>query len=651
MHGAVMYCTLLKAGIATKLARCTALYKNKFRLKYLPLFQIKMMLARIFALVFLCTLTGLQPFAAQAQAQATSLPAAQAQPVLSVAVFRHGLATDSLTVAQVASSPDNNFSLFSSITAYPAADTQPVWLRLRINVPLNAAAQPWTVNFSKPFTDKIVLHQPQADGRWTQQSAGDKVAHQLWAKRSLTPQFDLPPLTAGTHDFYAAIYSFIPIRLNVSLLPTTEANQTLQSDLLQIVFVLGAMAFMVLASFALSVTYRSSTYAWYSAYAASAILVIASFTGLGSYLLWSESTQWPEISIGVCSILAAALQLQFCRVMFINHTSPQWLRGTAYALLAANVLALTAFIVIRDAALRTILFTVQPFVLGLITVAISVRAWAKDRSTVAIVWLVAYAPLLICFALSVIEHLGYASLPWLAYNAPLYAFVFEMPLLLAALHLHAKSQYAKTVRSSTLAGTDPMTGFVTSRLLPDTMASLWDEAQNLKHDVAVAYIEVKHSPDDVGLHGTPPRARTQERAVRMLHTVARQHDIIAHVDKDIYALIMPRMSLGSHLSDRLSRLIALGIMTDKDSHQEAPLRFHITATTARSFAGDSKEMSGALTDKLQRNDAWGHKPIRFVRNISVRYGAQASAKAADETLSSFWRRAADADIQASTQPT
>jgi hypothetical protein len=123
------------------------------------------------------------------------------------------------------------------------------------------------------------------------------------------------------------------------------------------------------------------------------------------------------------------------------------------------------------------------------------------------------------------------------------------------------------------------------------------------------------------------------------------------VDKDIYALIMPRMSLGTNLSDRLSRLIALGIMTDKDGQQESPLRFHIAASTARSFAGNSKDLSTALIDKLVQGDAWGQKPIRFVRKISQRYSALASAAAANETLSNFWHRAADADIKASTQRT
>jgi GGDEF domain-containing protein len=608
-----------------------------------------MLLVRFFALVLLCTLAGLQPLSVQAQD--ASLSAVQQQPTLSVAVFRDGAAIEGLSAAQVAGSSPDSFSLFNDTTAYRATDKQPIWLRLRVHVPVSDANRQWTVNFSKPFTDKVVLHLPQADGRWTQQSAGDWLAHQQWAKKSLTPQFDLPPLAAGPQDFYVAVYSLIPVRLKASLLPTTAANQALQSDLLQIAFILGVMVFMVLASATLSVAYRSATYAWYGAYAASVVMVIASFTGLGSYLLWSQSTYWPEISIGVCAILAAALQLQFCRAMFLNHTSPKWLRSAAYALLAANIVALIAYIFIRNAALRTVLFTIQPFALGLMTIAITVRACMKDRSKIAILWLVAYTPLIIAYKLSVIEHLGYASLPWLPYNATVHAFVFEMPLLLVALHLHAKVQHTKTVRDSTLAGTDPMTGFVTSRLLPDTMASMWDEAQNLKHDMAVAYIEVRHNPQYVGLHGAPPRARTQERAVRILRTVAREHDTVAHVDKDIYALIMPRMSLGAHLSDRLSRLIALGIMTDKDGRQEAPLRFHIAASTARSFAGNSKELSTALTSKLEQNDTWGQKPIRFVRKISQRYSALASTAAANETLSHFWHRAANADIKASTQPT
>ncbi len=617
-----------------------------------------MLSVRIFVTFMLCQLALLQPL--PGLAQGTSVPAAAmaamaamaaGQPELSVAVFRHGATVSHITAAQVAGSPLADFSPFDNSVAYHATDQNPLWLRLRVHMPAQAVATRWTLNFSKPFTDKIVLHLPGTDGSWTQQSAGDLLAHIQWAKKTLTPQFDLSTVAQGPQDFYVAVYSLIPIRLQASLLPTAQANQVLQSNLLELGFILGVIVYMVITSLTLAVAYRSSTYAWYAAYAVSVVFVIASFSGLGSYLLWSESIQWPDISIGVCSILATALLLQFCRILFLNHTSPRWLRTTVFMMLVTNVVAVTAYIFIENATLRTVLFMVQPFVFSLMTVTITVRAWIIDRRKTALLWLAAYTPLFIAYGLSIVEHFGYASLPWLPYNAPLYALAFEMPLLLLTLHLHAKSQHAKTVRSSTLAGTDPMTGFVTSRLLPDTMASLWDEAQNLKHDVAVAYIEVKHSPQYTSDHGRPPRARTQERVVRMLRTVAREHDTVAHVDKDIYALIMPRKSLGGNLSDRLSRLIALGMMTDKDSRIEVPLRFHIAVSTARSFAGSSKELSEALTAKLQQNDAWGQKPIRFVRKISVRYGAQASAKAASETLSNFWRRAADADIQASKQPT
>jgi two-component system, sensor histidine kinase LadS len=476
-----------------------------------------MLFARLLVLVVLCALAGLQPLAAQAQAQAQNAgpPAVLVQPALSISVFRNAATIDGLSAAQVASSPAGDFSPFSSTTVYHATDKKPVWLRLRINKPAGDAINQWTLNFTKPFTDKVVLHLPQADGSWTQQSAGDWIAHQRWAKKSLTPQFDLPPLATGTHDFYVAIYSLIPLRFEVQLLPTTLANQVQQSSLLQTSFILGAIVLMVLVTLTLSAAYRRSTYAWYGAYAASVVMVIVSFTGLGSYLLWSESTHWPQISIGVSAILAAALQLQFCRAMFLNHTSPKWLRNTVNSVLVANVIALITYIVIGDTVLRTILFTVQPAIFSLLTVTIATRALMEQRSKIAALWLVAYAPLIATYSLSVIDHLGYASLPWLPYNAPMYAFVFEMPLLLVALHLHAKTQHTKTVRDSTLAGTDPMTGFVTSRLLPDTIASMWDEAQSLKHDIAVAYVEVKHSPHYVDVHGTPPRARTQERAVSM----------------------------------------------------------------------------------------------------------------------------------------
>jgi two-component system, sensor histidine kinase LadS len=199
------------------------------------------------------------------------------------------------------------------------------------------------------------------------------------------------------------------------------------------------------------------------------------------------------------------------------------------------------------------------------------------------------------------------------YYAPLYALAFEMPVLLIALHLHAKTLHGAAVRRATLASTDPTTGFVISQHFFSTLEKLCDEAESSGQDIAIAYVEVTFHLDYIAMRGSPPSERTQHRVVKLIRTVIRDQDTVVHIRQNLYAILMPNMTLGENLSVRLSRLVAIGGMTDEEIVEDIPIRFHIAATTLHSFAGTIKHLDDALKSKLNETNGWRNKAIRFVR--------------------------------------
>lgn len=91
--------------------------------------------------------------------------------------------------------------------------------------------------------------------------------------------------------------------------------------------------------------------------------------------------------------------------------------------------------------------------------------------------------------LTLIEEFGIAPMAWLPHGAILYVLGFEAVVLLIALHLHVKKGHAKTVRHSTLADVDPLTGFVAPRRFPKALAEAWADARQRRRDLSVVYVQ------------------------------------------------------------------------------------------------------------------------------------------------------------------
>lgn len=552
-------------------------------------------------------------------------------------VYQNGTPQTDTTAAQIAARPDADFSPFNPQTTYVTGPQKHIWLRLRFTSAQAVPAHAWLVDFSKPFVDTVVMHTRGADGAWTFQAAGDWLAHSSWPVRSLTPQFFVPARNAGSQDVFLEVRNRIPIHFDLRLLSAQQARIAAQNNFFLIGLATGLMMLMATVSIVLAITYRQTVYAWYGIYVAINIVLSAAYAGLAGYALWPDATQWPEISISLLYMLGMVVQLQFCRRMFLALLHPTWLKRCVVGTMVLGLLAIPLHFYVHSRFGNPVIFSVQIFALAGASLSLMVYQFQRGY-LVSWLCLVSCAPLMVVGCLSVVENVGWAALPWLPYNAPIYAFAFEMPLLFSALYLHAKTQHAKLVRKYTLAGTDPLTGFVSSSLHQTTLTDLWNGAQAAKRDIAVAYVQVRQELGFSALRWVPVSQRVVQRAVRLLRTVAGEQDTVAHVRKDVFALIMPNAAMGDDLSGKLSRLIALATMTDKDAVHETPFRFRIVASTLGQSGGTAVQIDAALQDILSKPVGWHRRTIRF---LSKKPLPKQSSKKEEETLSEFWRRASE----------
>jgi GGDEF domain-containing protein len=497
-------------------------------------------------------------------------------------------------------------------THYVSWDT-PLWLRLRVKTDETTTAGSWILSFNKPLIEQIEVYTQSEAGFWQKQTAGLFTAHSKWPQRSLSPQFTMPSWSSGEHTVLVRVLHHFPTHFNITLQHAEASARDNQNQFLLAGLLLGLMGLMCIASSIMGAIYRKISYFWYALYVGSSFFACASYIGMANYSFWPNSPWWATNASAAFTMLSMIAQTQFCRSMFIvKNIGTLWKsHGVNAVLLISTALTLLGLYT-SSAALGALLLVVVVVVLSAIMLMFVLQALQQNSRT-AKLWCVAYVPLILVLALSIIDNLGWIALDWLPYYAPLYALIFEMPVLLMALHLHAKTQHGAAVRKITLASTDPSTGFVISEYFFPTLEKLWDEAESSGQDMAIAYVEVTFNLDYIAMRGKPPPEGTQQRIVRMLRTIIRERDTVVHIRQNLYAILMPDMTLGENLGVRLSRLVAIGAMTDDEIAEDVPVRFHIAATTLHSFAGTVRHLDLALTSKLNEADGWSNKAIRFVR--------------------------------------
>jgi two-component system, sensor histidine kinase LadS len=514
---------------------------------------------------------------------------------------------------------------FDPSMAYALGKQRATWMHFRVLADDQPSPTGWTLELPKPYIDRVEFYQKDARGAWQMQAAGDHIAHAQWPLQSLNPQFALPVMAAGVHDFYLKIQGEIPLHFSVHLQRTDAANARAQNRFLLGGLLLGVCALMLAFSGMLAFSAGHKEYLWYALFVGLSCLSTATYMGLANYALWPQATAWPEYSNYVLVMVAVTAQLQFCRAMFLPREERSWWHAVLSVAMAANMVAIGFYFYSDSTVYRQILYTFVDSVCTTLAMALVARALYRGNRT-AWLWLIAYVPLIISVSLASLDSFGLA-INGLPYDAPVYATLFEVTVLLAALYLHAQSQQARVVRRSLLDSIDPHTGFITSRNYTATAQAMWSAARQNKRDMSVAYVEA-----------TSQAALSEQPIVRLLRTVARDSDTVAHVDKNLYAILMPGQLVGTDLTNRLSRLVALGLMAVKDLSANSPVQFRIVASSNAGFVGTWPQLNACLRKKLDTPKGWSNKSIRYVR---LRAPGDSLPESDLVSLSQLWQAAAD----------
>jgi two-component system, sensor histidine kinase LadS len=544
------------------------------------------------------------------------------------------------TIAAVQAMPRANWQVFNARTAYPTKDGLALWVELKLSV--STPPNGWSIKLPKPYLDRVELHLPSGSGAWTVQAAGDLVVHSAWPVRGLHPQFFLPALPVGEHTVFIKITNTVPFNTAVELHSAQDSLSNSFNHLLLSAGITILVLCMAFISVCMAWVYRDTAYAWYSAYALSAALTAAAYTGLANYLLWPNATFWPERSIHVSLLGSILLQIIFCYITF----EPQklWPRFTAWAWFSGflTVAGIAVLLTAKSIALYAAGLMLTMVANWLIVVSmVGVRLRLGELS--AKLWMLAYMPLAAVVVTTTLEGFGLLPEALLGYYWPLYALAFEVPVLLLALMLRAKASDARAVTQRTRQQLDPLTGFILPRAYEGLAEPMWEKAAASDQDLAVVYVQI--SQHGLPFLGGQSHAPGSGRIVRVLRTVFRHEDFYAQLSGGVYAVLMPGKALGEPLKTRLARLVAQLHMLSQELKTDHPLRTRVAACTSRSLPMPWPDVHRILLDKFNTEKNWDKRAILIVTK-------RHSQRENDSDLSDFWAIAVEAEVsdKASSHP-
>ena len=564
---------------------------------------------KLLALLVLAWLLNLPP----ALAQLASVPSAGIE-LTQIEVLANAPA--GLTLSQVQSGQAGVFIPHQGTRISHFYWNRAIWLRLSLKSSDAQPVKPASAVIALPTTylDKVRLYSPGklASDPWVAQQAGDFYAPQTWAMRGFYPKFDLPNLADRNLQveqpfvLYMQIEHYSPVTLQIELM---DEKAALDGDLLQLLFLcigLGSILLAMILTVAMAGLHRDAIYAWYSLYALCAALACASHGGIAIHALWPVSGFWPSTAEMCFVLIGGWAQLQFALVLNTKATSPPSTRYLVHTMSAACIVLALAIPVFSTywQALYVATFVVLISAMA-VTIWLMASAWRSGHKLAGI-WIAINLPLFCSIVLVFLETVGMVSTaPW-SRNLPIYATYLEVLVLGLALQWFARERHGEKMREKTLAATDPLTGFASAQAFQNQLAQDWTRLGKQNQDIVVAYVRLQtQATNPIHLE------RLLRRSVRILRTITGINDLVARLDGQLLAIAMPHVQLGDELSQRLSRIIALGLMPDSSDKQAPILQFRIAVSSQKYFTQPLDQLDTHLRDLLAQPRGWGSKPIRY----------------------------------------
>lgn len=482
-----------------------------------------------------------------------------------------------------------------------------LWIRLRLHNPSN---QPLLqqLQFVLPSIDEVTLFE-QRGAKWTESSAGDRVALADWPSAGRFPQFELRFAPGETRQLFVRVRNAFPAPIPLQLVEAGAAQAAEQRLNLIFGLVLGALALLVVACLVQAAVYRDGTYFLYGAYTLLLGLSFAALSGLGALHQWGDYHHWNDLSKSVFPLAGAGVSVflvrALCSVAKRGRTA-----SLASAVLGAMVIGMAIFLALWGSAI--VWLTALAILLSASTVlAMAGSTWRRGDPMGGWVF-AAHAPIIAVTGLIVLRMFGVAPFEFDANLLISAAIGLILPLLLAALQMRSKEFLTLQMRARDLTSLDPSTGLLSAKLFAERVSAAVGRYRRSRHNAVVVYVRLANHQRIVEVHGNAVAEQSMIRAAMKLQRLMPEADCVGRVGESTIGLILETVTARAAIMERAARLVAHGLMPLKGLKPEVILNFQVAANAIAENPAEAASMQDALESVLASMSARTRRPIRFL---------------------------------------
>lgn len=517
--------------------------------------------------------------------------------------------TDKSSLENILQRDPEHFAPSDTAHGLPLETGKTIWVRLRLKQDTHTHAH-WTLSIPLPYLDFAALYQPNGQGGWTRQVAGDTLAVDSWSRPALYPDFSLNIPPNQDYDIYLELRNYKPTLIPLVL--STESKRDGQREFEHFLLggLFGAMLMLVGVCLLNYLQHQNLDNGLYALYATGMVIVVSSMTGLSGLWIWPQSPTWSDWTHLSMPVLGFSTSLFFVRhIASLDVELPRlslftyWLAGLGIpvALLGAAIDPLIAD------GINAVYLAICPL---LILVATG-RTWYRGHAIGS--WLtMAFAPSGIVTIYIALQKLHALPAWWQSRYLMVAAVAISVPILHQALQTRARERRDARERANALPSQDALTGLLSGPLFDAQVELAIKRSQLHKEPSAIVMVEVVNHSYLRETYGDSIAEQCLLRAAVKLHRVLRDVDPAGRIDTARFGLVLHGMSSRQALTKRMVRLVASGLIPLPGLQPEVTLQFHMSCALLTEVAADKGVILQELQEILRGISPRTRRPIRFL---------------------------------------
>ena len=473
----------------------------------------------------------------------------------------------------------------------------------------------WMLDIPVPFIDAISVFQRDATGRWTEQIAGDSLAHGQWSHQSLTPTFRLrladdhpSPVVLRVRNYSTAD---IPIRLSRD---DAHAEREFR-ELLALGSMIGLLLTFAVLSFVRHLEYRYPSDFAAMVYTLLVAVTVAQVNGvLGATLFQSLPVMANNFNKVVASIAVGGSLIYMRELYALSIHFHRFDRLMAWTGWFAVVFAVTILVLRPDNSVP--LESMVYLTATAMTLIAAFLSWRAGSS----IWhwiMLATVPQGLCIVWLAMENLGLVLPRWeIRYLTSLFIAI-SVPVLAYALSLITRDRKDRIQRARQLDTQDALTGLLNRTAFERELHKAMERVQKGQAPVAMALVQLANHQQIVETYGPAIGEQCELRAVVKLHRVLRDVDPAGRLGTATFALLLEGLRSREQLNSRMVKLLASGLTPQPGLQPPVLLQFHAACVLLHEQHLDASQVIIELSSLMADIRPGTRRPIRFIEAVKT----------------------------------